>query len=145
MIAERQYFFNKSFSVIWGFLQLSYCSFFEASALKEVRVLHYLHLSTFPASIRLGEGVLKTSSSTPPSKNIFKTSSRRLDQDEIIRRRLQDFFKTSLTHTTVDWLVLLTEDKLVFKTSSCLVKTSTTSFQEVLRRRIYTESFKTVF
>ena len=94
------------------------------------------------------EDVFKTSSrrldqgeyvrlSLTSSEDVFKTSSRRLGQDQYIRlsytssRCLQDVFKTSSKHLQ-DVLPRRLQD--VFKTSSrCLAKTSSRHLQDVFK------------
>ena len=111
---------------------------------------------SIPANIRLDEDVLKTSwrrLSSSSSKDVFKTSSRRLDQDEYVRLSLtssEDVFKTSsrrlgqdqyirLGHTSSRRLqdVFKTSSRRlqdVFKTSSRrLAKTSSRHLQDVLK------------
>ena len=116
-------------------LSNSFISFIPKTKLGLSKVLKNITTST-SANIRL-EDVFKTSWSrriySPYSyvfRRCFKTSSRRLDQDQYIRpghtssRRLQDVFKTSYQD--------------VFKTSSRplqdVFKTSSKSLQDVLQR-----------
>ena len=97
-----------------------------------------------PANIRLDKDILKTSWRrllSLTSEDVFKTSSRRLNQDQYFRlrhtswRRLQDVFKTSSRR------LAKTSSRLLAKTSSkrlqgvCknVVKTSSRCLQDVLK------------
>ena len=90
---------------------------------------------SIPANIRLDEDVLKTSwrrLSSSSSKDVFKTSSRRLDQDEYVRLSLtssEDVFKTSSRRLGQDQYIRL-------------VHTSSTRLQDVLQKRLQ-DIFKT--
>ena len=109
---------------------------------------------SIPANIRLDEDVLKTSwrrLSSSSSKDVFKTSSRRLDQDEYVRLSLtssEDVFKTSSRRLGQDQYIRLGHTSSrrlqdVFKTSSRrLAKTSSRHLQDVLPRRLQ-DVFKT--
>ena len=97
-------------------------------------------LENIPANIRLDEDVLKKS-----SEEVFKTSSRRLDQDEYVRLSLtssEDVFKTSLRRFGQDQYICLghmSSRRLqdVFKTSSRslqdVFKTSSRRLQDVFK------------
>ena len=106
-------------------------------------------MSTCPANIRLDEDVLKTSRrrlSSSSSEYFFKTSSRRLDQDEYVRLSLTSS-EDVLVKTNIFVLVICLQDVLktssrrlqnVFKTSSRrlqdVFKMSSRHLQDVLQR-----------
>ena len=94
-------------------------------------------MSTCPANIRLDEDVLKTSRrrlSSSSSEYFFKTSSRRLDQDEYVRLSLTSS-EDVLVKTNIFVLVICLLD--VFKTSSRrlqdVFKTSSRPLQGVFK------------
>ena len=101
---------------------------------------------SIPANIRLDEDVLKTSwrrLSSSSSKDVFKTSSRRLDQDEYVRLSLtssEDVFKTSWSRP------IYSSWPYVFKTSSRrfqdVFKTSSTPLPKTSSRHLQ-DTFKT--
>ena len=82
---------------------------------------------TVPANIRLDEDILKTSwrrLSSSSSEDAFKTSSRRLDQDEYVRLSLTSS-EDVLVKTNIFVLAICLQDVL---------KTSWRHFQYVLQR-----------
>ena len=94
-------------------------------------------MSTCPANIRLDEDVLKTSRrrlSSSSSEYFFKTSSRRLDQDEYVRLSLTSS-EDVLVKTNIFVLVICLLD--VFKTSSRrlqdVFKTSSRRLQDIFK------------
>ena len=111
--------------------------------------------TTVPANIRLDEDVLKTSwrrLSSSSSKEVFKTSSRRLDEDKYIlvnlrlRKTSSRCLQNILVKTNIFVLSILLQDVLqkrlqdvfktfcqdVFKTSrKYVLKTSSRCFEDV--------------
>ena len=111
--------------------------------------------TTVPANIRLDEDVLKTSRrrlSSSSSKEVFKTSSRRLDEDKYIlvnlrlRKTSSRCLQNILVKTNIFVLSILLQDVLqkrlqdvfktfcqdVFKTSrKYVLKTSSRCFEDV--------------
>ena len=89
-------------------------------------MFHGLVAFTFPANIRLDEDVLKTS-----FVFVFKTSSRRLDQDEYVRLSLmssEDVFKTSWSRPIYSsWLYVFKQPSRSF------AKTSSRRFQDAFK------------
>ena len=115
-------------------------------SIPERRCWRYWRLSSiFPANIRLDEDVLKTSwrhLSSSSSEDVFKTSSRRLDQDEYVRLSLtssENVFKTFSSRLGQDQYIRFGHTSLrsfqdVFKTSSRrLANTSSRHLQDVFK------------
>ena len=93
----------------------------KSAFLNLLLIILFSFVKSVPANIRLDEDVLKTSwrhLSSSSLEDVFKTSSRRLDQDEYVCLSLtssEDVFKTSWSRPIYStW----TSCKKVFKTSS---------------------------
>ena len=85
--------------------------------------------ATVPANIRLDEDVLKTSwrrLSSSSSKEVFKTSSRRLDEYKYIL----------VNHTSSEDVFKMSSKRLGQDQYICLVHTSSRCLQDVLPRRL---------
>ena len=99
----------------------------------------------FPANIRLGEDVLKTSSALTffVFKDVLKRSSRHL-QDIVARRLLEDVFKTSCRYVLkTSWTRLCKRScKHVLKTFWRRLKDALED-EKLLRRRRLQDVFKT--
>ena len=113
---------------------------------------HRSRHTTFPANIRLGEDVSKTSwgrLSSSSSEDVLKSSSRRLDQDEYIHLThtcSEDVFKTSSIRLDQDQYICLghtssrrlqdlfkRSSRRLAKTSSDVFTTSSRRLQDVLK------------
>ena len=120
--------FNESLLKWWKCFAFYFKSFFRSENIK-IFVLTFLPCRKNPGNIRLDGDVLKTSwrrLSSSSSEDVFKTSSRRLDQDEYVCLSLtssEDVFKTSSRRLGQDQYICLDHTPSrrlqdVFRTSS---------------------------
>ena len=113
--------------------------FHTFSAVTQGIALH-LKLLSFPANICLDEDVLKTSwrrLSSSSLEDVFKMSSRRIDQDEYVHPSLtssEDVFKTSSRHLGQDQYIRL--GHMSSRRFQDVFKTSSRCLQDVLPRRL---------